>query len=153
VSQEQSQSSGPDLTVGIARTEMANGKLLGHVGDQSVLLVQSGDELFAIDAYCTHYSGPLAEGLVTGDSIRCPWHHACFSLRSGEALHAPAISSLSTWRVEEKDGRIFVRERRSAPKPVVKSQPSPLQNVVIVGGFALNTRQSSQNQNNSFQMF
>ncbi|HEY5237632.1 MAG TPA: FAD-dependent oxidoreductase [Rhizomicrobium sp.] len=132
----QEQSHGPDLTVGVARTEMADGKLLGHVGDQAVLLVQSGDELFAIDAHCTHYNGPLAEGLVTGDSIRCPWHHACFSLRSGEALRAPAISSLSTWQVEEKDGRIFVREKRSAPKPVAKSQPSAPQNVVIIGGGA-----------------
>jgi len=136
MSQEQAQLSGPDLTGGIARTEILNGKLLGHVGDQAVLLVQSGDELFAIDAHCTHYSGPLADGLVTEDSIRCPWHHACFSLRTGEALHAPAIGPLSTWQVEEKDGRIFVREKRPTPKPVAKSQPGDPQNVVIVGGGA-----------------
>lgn len=132
----QEQSHAPDLTIGIARTDMANGKLLGHVGDQAVLLVQSGNELFAINAHCSHYGGPLAEGLVVDDSIRCPWHHACFSLRSGEALHAPAISSLSTWQVEEKDGRVFVREKRPIPKPVAKSQPSALQNIVIVGGGA-----------------
>jgi nitrite reductase/ring-hydroxylating ferredoxin subunit len=136
MSQEQAQLSGPDLTGGIARTEISKGKLLGHVGDQAVLLVQSGDELFAIDAHCTHYSGPLADGLVTEDSIRCPWHHACFSLRTGEALHAPAIGPLSTWQVEEEGGRIFVREKRPTPKPVAKSQPGDPQNVVIVGGGA-----------------
>jgi len=136
VSQEQSQTTGPDFAAGVARAELADGKLLGHVGDQAVLLVDSGGALFAIDAHCTHYGGPLAEGLVAGDTIRCPWHHACFSLRSGEALHAPAINPLSAWDVEEADGRIFVREKRATPKRATKSQPSAPQNVVIVGGGA-----------------
>src|SRR5665811_2508679 len=89
MSQEQSPPSGPDLTQGVALAEFADGKLLGHVGDQEVLLVQNGIEIFAIAAQCSHYHGPLKEGLVVGDSIRCPWHHACFDLRSGEAVRAP----------------------------------------------------------------
>jgi NADPH-dependent 2,4-dienoyl-CoA reductase/sulfur reductase-like enzyme/nitrite reductase/ring-hydroxylating ferredoxin subunit len=136
VSQEQSQTTGPDFAAGVARDELTDGKLLGHVGDQAVLLVDSGGALFAIDAHCTHYGGPLAEGLVAGETIRCPWHHACFSLRSGEALHAPAINPLSAWDVEETDGRIFVREKRPTPKRATKSRPSAPQNVVIVGGGA-----------------
>src|SRR5690349_10317176 len=76
---------GPDLTQGVALTDFVDGKLLGHVGDEEVLLVQSGDGFFAVTAHCTHYHGPLAEGLITGDSVRCPWHHACFDLRTGEA--------------------------------------------------------------------
>ncbi len=87
MTQEPSTPNGPDLTAGVALAELASGKLLGHVGrSRMILLVQSGGEIFAVDAHCTHaYHGPLADGLVTGDSIRCPWHHACFSLRSGEA--------------------------------------------------------------------
>lgn len=135
MSEEQSQPTGPDLSAGVARTQMSDGKLLGHVGDQAVLLVQSGDEIFAVDAHCTHYGGPLADGLVVDDSVRCPWHHACFDLRSGEAVHAPAIGPLATWQVEEKDGKIFVREKRPAPKPA-KKQALDVRNVVIVGGGA-----------------
>ena len=94
--------------------------LLGHVGDEDVLLVRSGSEIFAIDAHCSHYHGPLAEGLVDGESIRCPWHHACFDLRTGEATRAPAFNSLAVWKVEREGERIFVRQKREQPKPRVK---------------------------------
>ena len=130
------QPAGPDLTLGVAPSDFRDNRLLGHVGDQPVLLVRSGSEIFALDAHCTHYHGPLAEGLISGDSIRCPWHHACFSVRTGEALHAPAIAPLSTWKVEEKDGRIFVREKRPAERRVAKVQGSAPQRIVIVGGGA-----------------
>lgn len=128
--------SGPDLTQGVAAADFMGGKLLGHVGDQDVLLVQSGAEIFAVDAQCTHYHGPLAEGLLVGETVRCPWHHACFNLRSGEAMHAPAIAPLAAWRVEQKDGKIFVREKRAAESPVRVANPGAPQKIVIVGGGA-----------------
>src|SRR6185295_15345176 len=78
---------GPDLAAGIAVAGVPEGKLLaGHVGEEAVLLTRQGNEWFAIGAVCSHYSGPLAEGLMVGDTVRCPWHHACFSLRTGQAL-------------------------------------------------------------------
>src|SRR5215470_18106058 len=102
--------SGPDLTQGIAATDVPdNGNLLGHVGDEAVLVARRGNEYFAIGATCTHYSGPLAEGLIERDVVRCPWHHACFSLHTGEAIEAPALSPVACWRVEVRDGRLFVR--------------------------------------------
>ena len=100
-----SETTGPDLTQGIATESLADGAMLaGHVGEEAVLLARRGDEYFAIGATCTHYNGPLAEGLLVGDTVRCPWHHACFSLRSGEALHAPALSPVACWRTERGDG-------------------------------------------------
>ena len=136
MAQEQSPSSGPDLTQGVTLAEFLDGKLAGHVGDQEVLLVHSGTEIFAVAARCSHYHGPLAEGLVVGDSIRCPWHHACFDLRSGEAVRAPALNSLDCWQVEQRNGRIFVHEKREQRKPSGKAQASAPDRIVIVGGGA-----------------
>jgi len=73
--------------------------LVGHVGDESVLLVWRGADLLAVGATCNHYSGPLAEGLLVGDTVRCPWHHACFSLRTGAAMRPSALNGLKHWRV------------------------------------------------------
>ena len=104
--------SGPDLAQGVTISQFEDDKLLGHVGQEAVLLVRRADQIFAIGALCTHYHGPLAEGLVTGGAIHCPWHHACFDLATGEALQAPAIDPLSCWNVEQRGGKIFVGEKR-----------------------------------------
>ena len=110
---DQAKPSGPDLTKGIALSTLGDGTMLvGHAGDSEVLLARRGGEIFAVDAHCTHYHGPLAEGLMVGDTVRCPWHHACFELRTGDALRAPALSAVACWSVEQRDGRIFVREKR-----------------------------------------
>jgi nitrite reductase/ring-hydroxylating ferredoxin subunit len=91
--------SGPDLTQGVSIRDLSDrGTLVGHVGDDHVLVARVGDELFAIGAHCTHYHGPLGDGLIVGDTVRCPWHHACFSLRSGEALRAPALDAVDCGR-------------------------------------------------------
>jgi NADPH-dependent 2,4-dienoyl-CoA reductase/sulfur reductase-like enzyme/nitrite reductase/ring-hydroxylating ferredoxin subunit len=134
MAEEQSPPAGPDLTQGVALSDFTGETLLGHVGDQDVLLVRSGPEIFAIDAHCSHYHGPLAEGLVVGESIRCPWHHACFDLRTGEAARAPALTPLAVWQVEHDGNRIVVRQKREQPKPRGKGPVDGAGKVVIVGG-------------------
>src|SRR5919198_1698037 len=91
---------GPDLSQGVPFSHLPDGGMLaGHAAGEAVLLARKGEELFAIGSVCTHYGGPLAEGLIVGDTVRCPWHHACFSLRTGEAVRAPALNPVSRWRV------------------------------------------------------
>jgi NADPH-dependent 2,4-dienoyl-CoA reductase/sulfur reductase-like enzyme/nitrite reductase/ring-hydroxylating ferredoxin subunit len=136
MAEEQASPAGPDLAQGVALSDFTGETLLGHVGDQDVLLVRSGPDTFAIDAHCSHYHGPLAEGLVVGDSIRCPWHHACFDLRTGEAARAPALTSLAVWQVEREDNRIFVRQKREQPKPRGMGPAKAPDKIVIVGGGA-----------------
>src|SRR5258707_15608485 len=95
---EQSKPKGPDLARGVPLGDVADGGMVGgHVGDDAVLLARRGDEWFAIGATCSHYGGPLAEGLIVGDTVRCPWHHAFFSLRTGEAVPAPPFHPMPWW--------------------------------------------------------
>ena len=136
MAQEQAPPSEPDLTRGVALTELVDGKLLGRVGNDEVLLVRSGSEVFAVGAYCSHYHGRLADGIVVGDSVRCPWHHACFDLRTGEALRAPALNPLDCWKVEQRDGRIFVNEKSEKAKPRSVSISNAPERIIIIGGGA-----------------
>jgi NADPH-dependent 2,4-dienoyl-CoA reductase/sulfur reductase-like enzyme/nitrite reductase/ring-hydroxylating ferredoxin subunit len=134
--QAESKATGPDLTLGVALDDLPDGSMLvGHVGGSPVLLARRGDEVLAIGAECSHYHGPLGEGLIVDDTVRCPWHHACFSLRTGEALRSPAIDPVSCWRVEIIDGKAFVREKiEPRGRPAISAtQPD---RVVIVGGGA-----------------
>jgi NADPH-dependent 2,4-dienoyl-CoA reductase/sulfur reductase-like enzyme/nitrite reductase/ring-hydroxylating ferredoxin subunit len=136
---QQAPPAGPDLSNGVSLSEFTGKMLLGHVGDDEVLLVRSGSEIFAIGAHCTHYHGPLAEGLVTGESVRCPWHHACFDLRTGEATRAPALNPVAVWKVEKQGDRVMVREKLEQPKPGINAQPAvemPRQIVIVGGGAA-----------------
>ena len=137
MAEEQAQPVGPDLAQGIALAELPDGgKLVGHVGEEAVLLVRRGAEVFAIGAHCTHYHGPLGDGLIVDDTVRCPWHHACFDLRTGEAVRAPALSPVDTWQVDERDGKIFVREKRQPPETKPRAKRDEPKRIVIIGGGA-----------------
>jgi apoptosis-inducing factor 3 len=138
MSADASQDKGPDLTQGVAVDTLPDGKMLpGHVGEEAVLLARRGDEFFAIGAECTHYHGPLAEGLMVGDTVRCPWHHACFSLRTGEAVSAPALSPVACFATEVRQGKVIVIGK-AAPAEAARAAPAsaPPQRIVIVGGGA-----------------
>jgi len=130
-----------DLEGGIAIDKIADGAMLkGRVGGEDAILVRRGTDYFAVGALCTHYHAPLADGLIVDDTIRCPMHHACFSLRTGEALYAPALDSISAWRVEVVLGKVYVREKLSPPKSPATllratSTKAP-DSIVIVGGGA-----------------
>jgi apoptosis-inducing factor 3 len=129
--------SGPDFSQGVPLVSIADGAMLsGHVGDDPVLLARIGKEFFAVGAVCTHYSGPLPEGLLVGDTVRCPWHHACFSLRTGAAVRPPALNDLPRWRVELREGQVFVREKLEAVEPRRHSASQDPASMLIVGAGA-----------------
>ena len=126
---------GPDLTKGVASADLAEGAMLtGHVGEDPVLLARVDGEVFSIGASCTHYHAPLGDGLLVGHTVRCPWHHAHFCLRTGEALAAPAIDPVGRWNVEERNGTITVKAAAAPPaKPKAAKGP---RRVLIAGGGA-----------------
>ncbi len=128
---------GPDLRAGVELHVLSDGTMLtGHVDGQSAMLVRDGRDLFAVGATCTHYGGPLPKGLLVSETIRCPWHHACFNLRTGEPLRAPALDPLPRWRVEVSDGVAFVRERLVRQVPTIIESTSLPQSILIIGGGA-----------------
>src|SRR5688500_1131543 len=117
--------------------------LSGHAQGKPVLLARDGNDVFAISATCTHYGAPLSEGLVERGTVRCPWHHACFSLRTGEALRAPALNPLGRWAVERRGELVFVTgEIRAEPAALRSARPgrssdgATPSSVIIVGAGA-----------------
>jgi nitrite reductase/ring-hydroxylating ferredoxin subunit len=126
---------GSDFEKGFKIDDITDGKmLLGYALGEAVLVARRGDELFAIGATCTHYGGPLAKGLMVDCTVRCPWHHARFDLRTGEAIAAPALNNVSCYSVEKRGDRFFVTGKIDR-KPVCKPKASPT-SVVIVGAGA-----------------
>jgi len=132
----------PDLERGIPLHDLPDGGMLaGRVREDTVLLVRRGDEVFALDAFCTHYHAPLADGAIVGETIRCPWHHACFELRTGSPSGAPAMRPLRVFPIVRDGDRI-----RVVPRPLDADTPSsasaagttaaPLHVVIIGAGAA-----------------
>ena len=123
---------GPDLAEGVAAEQVPDGGvLLGHAAGEAVILARRGAEVFAVGATCSHYGGPLAEGLVVGDEVRCPLHHACFSLRTGEAVRAPALNAIACFDVTAQGGKLYVLGKRDAA--TVRLADAGPASVVIVG--------------------
>jgi len=138
MSAAESGTTGPDLALGVAIDTLSDGNMLaGHVGEDKVLLARRGNEFFAIGATCSHYNGPLAEGMMVDETVRCPWHHACFSLRTGEALHAPALAPVACWSTELRDDKVFVLQKAGPTSPArVALTPASPRKIVIIGGGA-----------------
>jgi NADPH-dependent 2,4-dienoyl-CoA reductase/sulfur reductase-like enzyme/nitrite reductase/ring-hydroxylating ferredoxin subunit len=135
---EQAKASGPDLTQGVPAGELKEGTpLLGQVNGEAVMLVRRGQEIFAVSATCTHYSGPLAEGLVVGETVRCPWHHACFDLRTGQPEGAPALNPIACFQVSEAGGKVRVGDKL-VPAPRAPRPNAPAAIVIIGAGGAGN---------------
>ena len=135
MAEESNELEGPDFEKGLETEKVADGgMLLGHAFGQAVLVARRGDELFAIGATCTHYGGPLAKGLMVDCTVRCPWHHARFDLRTGEAIAAPALNDVACYNIEKR-GRRFSVTGKIDRKPQRKPKLSPT-SILIVGAGA-----------------
>ena len=135
MSSQDRQPTGPDFASGFDSAAVKEGQsVAGHVQGKVVLLARSGGKLFAIGGKCTHYGGPLAKGLIVGETVRCPWHHACFSMRTGEALRAPALNPVDCWNVEQRGDKVYVTGKAvAAPTPRTRE---PSKKIIIVGAGA-----------------
>lgn len=122
------------MPIELELSEIPDGGMIARtIGEETVLLSRRGDEVFAVSGTCTHYNGPLVKGMIAGGTVRCPWHHACFDLRTGQALSAPAMRSLDVWKVERQGSRIFVRVKGGGEAPGLSGRPGRPSSTVIVG--------------------
>jgi apoptosis-inducing factor 3 len=154
VSEQSDTLTGPDLEKGVEISSVRAGQMIaGHAFGEPVLLAHVEPNWFAVGAKCTHYGGPLAEGVLVGETIRCPWHHACFELRNGAASHAPALSDLPCYDIALENDIVRVTGKRTGgqlrgrghqprgsrtPEKVVL-EPSPITgpgSVLIIGSGA-----------------
>jgi NADPH-dependent 2,4-dienoyl-CoA reductase/sulfur reductase-like enzyme/nitrite reductase/ring-hydroxylating ferredoxin subunit len=128
-----------DFRSGVPFADLPDGGMIaGRVDADDVLLTRHGNALFAVGAHCTHYHGPLVDGLIVDDTVRCPWHHACFSLQTGEAVRAPALDPIACWRVERLGDTVFVREKLSehGARSLQDVREVPTSVIIIGGGGA-----------------
>lgn len=136
---------GPDLRADGIPTEEANAGVLsvGHVDGKPVVVVATEGGFYALGGSCTHYGGPLVDGLCVDGEIRCPWHHAAFDVRTGEAVGAPAFNPIATYATIERDGRIYVTGLAESVTPD-RTATSPPDSVVIVGSGAAGAAAAEQ---------
>ena len=89
-----------DFVKAATTTEIEPGQArLVEVNGKQIALFNVGGEFFALDNTCTHRSGPLAEGDVSGHEVTCPWHGATFDIRTGEVMGPPAQRAVARYGV------------------------------------------------------
>jgi NADPH-dependent 2,4-dienoyl-CoA reductase/sulfur reductase-like enzyme/nitrite reductase/ring-hydroxylating ferredoxin subunit len=134
---ERQSATGPDFSKGIALSEVPEGGTIpGRVGDEPVLLSRFDGELYAVGGVCTHYGAALADGVTADARVLCPLHHACFDLRTGVALRAPALDPLDRWQVDVDSETAYVSYKLEASRGVRGEADPDIRNIVIVGGGA-----------------
>ncbi len=117
--------------------DMADGQMKDvRVGDTDVLLARVDGQYYALYPKCAHYQAPLQKGILHGHRLVCPWHNACFDVRNGHRLEAPALNGLSTHEVRVENGQVFVRlttDKQSMTNPLAAPDEANTETCVIVG--------------------
>lgn len=90
-------------------TDLKDGEMRAvTVGEAKVLLVRANGQYTAIGSKCTHYGAPLNIGVLSGDTVRCPIHGACFNVKTGDIEDYPGLDSLPCYKVTVKNGQVYV---------------------------------------------
>jgi len=113
MSEHSDELTGPDLSKGIKISSVGPGQLIGgHAFGEPVLLAHVEPNWFAVGGKCTHYGAPLDQGVLVSETLRCPWHHACFELHNGAASCAPALNDLPSYDVAVENNIVRVTRKR-----------------------------------------
>jgi apoptosis-inducing factor 3 len=130
-----------DVTVAKA-SEFADGEMKQvSANGAEVLLACVGGNFHAVGAHCTHYGAPLVEGVLSGERIVCPWHHACFNVTTGDLQEPPAFDALPHYEVKIENDQVIVRvpddvQDRRTPQMVQRDTKDERLFVIAGGGAA-----------------
>ncbi len=128
---------GPDFSSGFPLGDIPDdGTVAGRVGDEPVLLSRFNGSLYAVSGICTHYGGHLGDGVANGTIVRCPLHHACFNLKTGQTIRAPALDPLDRWQVDVDSDRAYVSYKLKPRPDETPEVETDVQRVIIIGGGA-----------------
>ena len=124
------------------KDELKNGEMKEvEAGDHKLLLSRIDDKYYIVDAHCNHYGAPLKDGVLSGERVVCPWHHAVFNAKTGKALDGPAIDDIPALEVQIKEKDLIVElpeeyEGFKIPDMVAPDKPKSDHVFVIIGGGA-----------------
>lgn len=110
------------------------------VGEGKALLVKENGQFYAIGNKCTHYGAPLAKGALSNGRVRCPWHGACFNVKTGDIEDFPGLDSLPKFDVTVADGKVKVKGDKAlltsskVQKSMCKQSAENQKSVLIIGG-------------------
>lgn len=121
-----------------------------------ILLVNSGGQISALGAYCTHYGAELAKGVLAGETIVCPWHHACFCSKNGDLEHPPALNALPNYEVTIQGNDIVVKlpeklKKNRVPDMASYNPQNDARTFVIVGAGAAGNAAAQTLREDGFQ--
>uniref|UniRef100_UPI0037E7B826 apoptosis inducing factor mitochondria associated 4 n=1 Tax=Semicossyphus pulcher TaxID=241346 RepID=UPI0037E7B826 len=110
------------------------------VGEQNVLLVRTQGQYSAVGSKCSHYNAPLVKGALVGDRVRCPFHGACFNVRTGDIEEYPGLDCLPSYKVKVEDGKVYVSINKNSlkltrrVKAMCSMVPDIKHTIVLIGG-------------------
>ncbi|KAF1825499.1 uncharacterized protein K489DRAFT_408150 [Dissoconium aciculare CBS 342.82] len=128
---------------GLTSVNLKNGQTqeaaVEGIEEGKVLLAKHDNVIHALSAKCTHYGAPLAKGVLTASGrLTCPWHGACFNVKTGDIEDAPAIDPLQKFEIIERDGAVYIKGEEAAIKAnrrnlSIKCQAKSEDQVLVVG--------------------
>lgn len=77
--------------------------------DQKILICRVNQSIYALSPFCPHYGAPLEEGILSGERIICPWHHACFNVKTGDLLEPPSNNALIRYEISVENDQVLVK--------------------------------------------
>jgi glycine betaine catabolism B len=95
-----------------------------QIDGEDICIANVDGKYYAIGNVCTHEGGPLADGVLEGYEVECPWHQSKFDVRTGNVTNPTARESEPTYEIKVDGNNILVKKHSSA---IEKEQPKQLQ--------------------------